>query len=45
LTTTLPVACLPLQTSGGENVTAYQVDLTASSPAGDNSAQLLYLKR
>lgn len=37
--------CLASTTSSGSSVTQYQVDVTASSTAGDNSAQLVYFKR
>ncbi len=47
LTTTTPISattCLPT-TSGSSAVSSYQIDLTASSTAGDNSAQLFYVKK
>lgn len=47
LTTTIPISgttCLPT-TSGSSAVSSYQIDLTASSTAGDNSAQLFYVKK
>ncbi len=47
LTTTTPISattCLPT-TSGSSAVSSYQIDLTASSTAGDNSAQKFYVKK
>lgn len=47
LTTTTPLSastCLPT-ISGSSAVSSYQIDLTASSTAGDNSAQLFYVKK